>query len=113
VGTVVYAHVNPDFDRNGVTNDADLAYRGDLADSGGRWGGYLGTVGEYTNSECWDVTNPNGHHVHIELSNENEHGFSCFRPGMSGNENVQETEYIRYLGGAWASGRSQACPHGI
>lgn len=63
VGTITYAHVNPAF---------DASYRGGI----NRWGGLVGTVGQYTNNSCWQVTKTTGHHVHIELSNEKleEHG---------------------------------------
>jgi len=97
VGTITYAHVNPAF---------DASYRGGI----NRWGGLVGTVGQYTNNSCWQVTKTTGHHVHIELSNENSKNMACYRPGVAQNASLPVNDYIGYLGGAFVTSRKQACP---
>lgn len=99
VGTVSYSHVSPAF-------AAD--YRGNMP----RWGGDIGTVGQYSRNSCWNVTSQAGHHVHAEFSNENQRQMSCYRPGVPQNASLTANEYIGYLGGAFASQRKQACPTG-
>ena len=109
VGVVVYAHVNPDFNGDGVTNSADINFRGGIS----RWGGYLGTVGAYrrVSGGCWDVRTTGGQHVHMELSNERR--YACYRPGMGDHAQLRTSNYLGYLGGNFASGRKAACPNGI
>jgi hypothetical protein len=99
VGTIAYGHVNPAF---------ATTYRGGI----NRWGGDVGTVGKYTQNSCWDVGVDAGHHTHLELSNENPNYMSCYRPGVPQNATLSASEYIGYLGGSFATARSQACPSG-
>lgn len=106
VGTVTYAHVNPDFNGNGRTDAADVNYRGGIS----RWGGYIGKVGAYARNSCWDVSNTTGHHLHMEFANVKN--YSCYRPGVPQNATLRASEYIGYLGGAFARTTRQACPHG-
>lgn len=105
VGDIAYAHVNPDFNRDGVTNATDLNYRGSI----GRWGGYIGTVGKYTRNSCWDVANSAGHHVHLELANVKN--YSCYRSLGAGSV-INTGEYMGYLGGGFASSANRPCPSG-
>ncbi len=100
VGDVAYAHVNPDFNQDGVTNSTDLNFRGSLS----RWGGYVGKVGKYTKNSCWDVSTTAGHHVHIELSNVKN--YACYR-SLGAGSTVKAGEYVGYLGGAFATKREQ------
>jgi len=106
VGSVTYAHVNPDFDNDGATTANDLNYRGGIS----RWGGYIGKVGAYTRNSCWDVSNPAGHHVHMEFVNVKN--YACYRPGVPQNATLKASEYLGYLGGFYANGGRQACPQG-
>ncbi len=99
VGTVAYAHVNPAF---------ATSYRGTL----NRWGGVVGTVGQYTYNKCWQVSVSTGHHVHMEFSNENPTYMACYRPNVPQNATLAVSEYMGYLGGAFATTRQQACPVG-
>jgi hypothetical protein len=105
VGSIAYAHVNPDFDRNGVTNSADIGYRGSLS----RWGGYIGKVGAYTRNSCWDVGSTSGHHVHLEFAN--VRNYSCYR-NLGAGSVIAQGEYMGYLGGAYATARNRPCPAG-
>jgi hypothetical protein len=105
VGDIAYAHVNPDFDGNGVTNSADVNFRGSL----NRWGGYIGTIGRYTRNGCWDVGSTAGHHLHLEFAN--VRNYSCFRK-LSAGSVISQHEYMGYLGGAYASGVNRPCPAG-
>jgi hypothetical protein len=106
VGSIVYGHVQPDFNKDGATTSADTGYRKGIA----RWGGYIGTVGKYTKNPCWDVSGTSGHHTHVELGNIKN--FACYRPGVAQHARIAEHEYIGYLGGAFASAKKQACPSG-
>lgn len=106
VGSVTYAHVNPDFNGDGQTTAADVNYRGGIS----RWGGYIGKVGAYTRNSCWDVSRSSGHHLHMEFANVKN--YSCYRPGVPQNATLKASEYMGYLGGAYASGTRRACPHG-
>lgn len=106
VGSVTYTHVNPDFNGNGRTDTADVNYRGSIS----RWGGYIGKVGQYTRNSCWDVSQASGHHVHMEFANVKN--YSCYRPGVPQNATLKASEYMGYLGGAYASGTRKACPNG-
>lgn len=112
VGTVVYAHVNPDFNNDGATTSTDVNYRGSIS----RWGGYIGKIGAYrvgttaNPNTCWDVHSSGGQHVHIELSNEKN--YACYRPGVAQHASIAVHEYIGYLGGAFATGPKTACPSG-
>lgn len=106
VGSVTYAHVQPDFNGDGVTSAADVNYRGGIS----RWGGYIGKVGAYVRNTCWDVSNPLGHHVHMEFANVKN--YACYRPGLPQNATLRASEYMAYLGGTYARSARQACPHG-
>lgn len=106
VGSVSYAHVNPDFNDDGVTNASDRDFRGSL----NRWGGYIGKVGAYTRNSCWDVRTSTGHHVHMEFANVKN--YSCFRAGVANHAALSSTNYIGYLGGSYASTRQAGCPSG-
>lgn len=105
VGNVAYSHVMPDFNRDGVTNAADTGFRGNIS----RWGGFIGRVGKFTYNDCWQVSTTAGHHLHIEMSNVRH--FSCFRAMPAGSV-IRVSEYMGYLGGAYASSRNQPCPTG-
>ena len=106
VGSVTYAHVDPDFNGDGTTNSSDINFRGGIS----RWGGYIGKVGAYARNSCWDVGVPTGHHVHMEFSNVKN--YSCFRPGVPQNATLKATEYVGYLGGFYANGARRECPQG-
>ena len=98
IGSIVYAHVNP-----AVQTGQTIS----------RWGGLIGTVGKYTRNSCWDVSNSNGHHVHIEFANIS--GWACYRAVNAGSV-IAQGEYMGYLGGVrgqWTTGRNQRCPSGI
>lgn len=105
VGDIAYAHVNPDFNRDGVTNSADINYRGSIS----RWGGYIGQIGKYTRNSCWDVGTTAGHHLHLEFANVKN--YACYRNLPAGSV-IKASEYMGYLGGAYASGPNRPCPPG-
>lgn len=106
VGSVTYAHVNPDFNGDGVTNSTDVNFRGGIS----RWGGYIGKVGAYTRNSCWDVSGSSGHHLHMEFANVKN--YSCYRPGVPQGATLKASEYVGYLGGAFAAATRRACPSG-
>lgn len=106
VGSVAYAHVNPDFDRNGVTNSTDISFRGTVS----RWGGYIGKVGSYVRNSCWDVGTTNGHHVHVEFANVKN--YACYRDLAPGSV-ISQGEFMGYVGGAYASAKNKPCPAGV
>jgi hypothetical protein len=105
VGSIAYAHVNPDFNGDGVTNSTDIGYRGSL----NRWGGYIGRVGAYSPNTCWQVNSTSGHHVHLEFAN--VQNYSCYRNLAAGSV-ISQSEYMGYLGGAFATARNKPCPAG-
>jgi hypothetical protein len=105
VGSIAYAHVNPDFDGNGATSSTDVNYRGSL----NRWGGYVGKIGAYTRNSCWDVGSTAGHHAHLEFAN--VRNYSCYRSLAAGSV-ISQSEYMGYLGGSYASSANRPCPSG-
>jgi hypothetical protein len=105
VGSIAYTHVNPDFNADSVTNSTDVNYRGGL----NRWGGYIGKVGKYTRSTCWDVSSTAGHHLHLEFAN--VRNYSCYR-NLSAGAVIAQSEYMGYLGGAYATAPNRPCPAG-
>jgi hypothetical protein len=88
VGTVTYVHVN-------------AAVSGGQAIS--RWGGVVGTVGSYRSNPCW-----RGRHLHAELYN--DVNYACYNRGWRSGQRMSVTNFIGYLGGAFASAPRQACP---
>lgn len=93
VGWVSYAHVQP---VAGLANGSSV----------NRWGGQIGTVGAYSYSQCYQVNNASGQHVHFEAYNQKN--YSCYR-SLSNHASIKATEYMGYLGGAFGRG---ACPAG-
>lgn len=105
IGDISYMHVNPDFNKDGVTNTQDTSFRGSLP----RWGGYIGKVGKYTNNTCWAVSTTSGHHLHLEFANVKN--YSCYRNLAAGSV-IARGEYMGYLGGAFATKVNSSCPAG-
>ncbi len=68
-----------------------------------RWGGQVGTVGQWTANSCWT-----GVHLHVELYNDTN--YACYNRGFRPGQAVRATNFIGYLGGSFASGPRQACP---
>ncbi|MGY2084872.1 hypothetical protein [Blastococcus sp. SYSU DS0539] len=88
IGWVAYAHVNPR-----VSQGAWVS----------RWGTTVGTVGSYHSNSCWT-----GVHLHIELTNETN--YSCYNRGWRPGQQMYRTNFIGFLGGAYAYAPRQACP---
>lgn len=91
VGAVTYGHVQP------------TVRAGDPVS---RWGGQIGTIGQYQANGCWD-----GVHLHMELYNEAR--YACYNGAFSAGAPMRRTNYIGYLGGAFASAAKKPCPRGI
>ena len=70
---------------------------------------YIGTVGAYSPNTCWQVNSTSGHHVHLEFAN--VQNYSCYRNLAAGSV-ISQTEYMGYLGGAFATARNKPCPAG-
>ncbi|GLZ38136.1 hypothetical protein [Actinokineospora sp. NBRC 105648] len=88
IGAVTYAHVNPTVSQGATIN---------------RWGTTIGTVGDYSWSSCWQ-----GRHVHVEMYS--QHNYACYNRTWAPGQAMQPTNFIGFVGGAYASGRQQACP---
>jgi len=88
IGTATYAHINPS-----VSQGATIS----------RWNTQLGVVGNYRSSSCW-----RGPHVHVELFS--QHNYACYNRGWAPGQAMSPTNFIGFIGGAFASGPRAACP---
>jgi hypothetical protein len=90
IGHATYAHIWP-----------TVSYGQTIS----RWGTRLGTVGSYVSNGCWT-----GAHVHFELYNDVH--YACYAPNWHPANWLNLTNYIGYMGGAYAYGQHAACPYG-
>ncbi|SEP29515.1 M23 family metallopeptidase [Trujillonella endophytica] len=88
IGWVTYAHVDPYVSQGQSIN---------------RWNTTIGTVGRYSANSCWT-----GPHLHVEMTNETN--YSCYNRGWRPGQQMYRSNFIGFLGGAYASGTRQACP---
>ncbi len=70
-----------------------------------RWGTVIGTVGSFNSGSCWD-----GAHVHIEMYSDALNAFSCYNRTWAPGQNVDETNFIGFVGRTPANGVRQGCP---
>lgn len=88
VGTVKYVHINPSVRAGQVIS---------------RWGSTIGTVGSYRSNSCWT-----GVHVHMELMNYSR--YACFNRSWRPGQQTQPSNFVGYIGGAFASAPRRGCP---
>jgi hypothetical protein len=88
IGTIAYVHVDPRVSRGQTIN---------------RWGAVIGTVGSYRSNGCWS-----GVHLHMELMSMTN--YACFNKGWRPGQRMRRTNFVGYIGGAFASAPRRACP---